>query len=98
MRNFQVTLTFKVSHLNRLYPRSVKVIHQRVMDVELEDSYCLSPEEFCDSIISLKERPNIIRINVKEKNISEEKTLNWISENFGRIYLYNGIPLVLNKN
>ena len=24
--------------------------------------------------------------------------INWLSENFGRIYLHNGIPLILNKN
>jgi len=98
MRNFEVTVTFKVSLFNQIPSRNIIINHQKFLDVELDDSHCLSPEEFCDSVITLQERPNVVRINVKEKNKGNEKPLNWINENLGRIYLYNGIPLVLNRN
>ena len=98
MRNFEVTLTYKASIINQICARNIVINRQKILDVELDDSHCLSPEEFCDSVIELQERPNVVRINVKEKNKANEYPLNWISENLGRIYLYNGIPLVLNKN
>ena len=98
MRNFEVTLTYKASIINQICARNIIINRQKILDVELDDSHCLSPEEFCDSVIKLQERPNVVRINVKEKNKANEYPLNWISENLGRIYLYNGIPLVLNKN
>lgn len=98
MRNFEVTLTYKSSLINQICTQNIIINRQKILEVELDDSHCLSPEEFCDSVITLKERPNVVRINVKEKNNENEHPLNWISENLGRIYLYNGIPLVLNKN
>ena len=98
MRNFEVTLTYKASIINQICAQNIIINRQKILDVELDDSHCLSPEEFCDSVIKLQERPNVVRINVKEKNKANEYPLNWISENLGRIYLYNGIPLILNKN
>jgi hypothetical protein len=98
MRNFEVTVTYKVSFINQIQAQNIIINRQKILDVELDDSHCLSPEEFCDSVITLRERPNVVRINVKEKNVGNGKPLNWIDENLGRIYLLNGIPLVLNKN
>ena len=98
MRNFEVTLTYKVLPITRLYLRNIKISHQKVLDVELDDSHCLTPEDFCNAVINLQERPEVVRINVKEKKSGNSKPLNWINENFGRIYLYNGIPLILHKN
>jgi len=98
MRNFEVTVTYKASLINQIQARNIIINHQRIIEVELDDSHCLSPEEFCDSVITLRERPNVVRINVKEKNVGNVKPLNWIDENLGRIYLLNGIPLVLNRN
>jgi hypothetical protein len=98
MRNFEVTVTYKASLINQIRARNIIINRQKILDVELDDSHCLSPEEFCDSVISLQERPNVVRINIKEKNIGNIKPLNWIDENSGRIYLLNGIPLILNKN
>lgn len=98
MRNFEVTVTYKASFINQIQARNIIINRQKILDVELDDFHCLSPEEFCDSVITLQERPNVVRINVKEKNVGNVKPLNWIDENLGRIYLLNGIPLVLNKN
>ena len=98
MRNFEVTVTFKVSLIHQVCARNIIINRQKILDVELDDSHCLSPEEFCDSVITLQERPSVVRINVKEKFNGNEHPLNWISENLGRIYLHNGIPLVLNRN
>jgi hypothetical protein len=98
MRNFEVTVTYKASLINQIRARNIIINRQKILDVELDDSHCLSPEEFCDSVISLQERPNVVRINIKEKKKGNIKPLNWIDENSGRIYLLNGIPLILNKN
>ena len=98
MRNFEVTLTYKGLMKNRLFTKNIFINKQKILDVELDDSHCISPEEFCDSIITIQERPNVVRINVVEKYKPTEKPLYWITENFGRIYFHNGIPLILNKN
>ena len=98
MRNFEVTLTYKSLMINQLFTKNIFINKQKILDVELDDSHCISPEEFCDSIITIQERPNVVRINVVEKYKPTEKPLYWITENFGRIYFHNGIPLVLNKN
>jgi hypothetical protein len=84
--------------INRLFTKNIFINKQKILDVELDDSHCISPEEFCDSIITIQERPNVVRINVVEKYKPTEKPLYWITENFGRIYFHNGIPLILNKN
>lgn len=98
MRNFEVTLTYKVLPIAPIYLRNIKISHQKVLDVELDDLHCLTPEAFCNAVINLQERPEVVRINVKEIKSGNSQPLNWISENFGRIYLYNGIPLILHKN
>ncbi|MCW8811078.1 MAG: hypothetical protein OQJ93_00390 [Ignavibacteriaceae bacterium] len=98
MRNFEVTVTYKASLINQIQARNIIINRQKILDVVLDDSHCLSPEEFCDSVINLQERPNVVRINVKEKNTGNVKPLHWINEHSGRIYLLNGIPLILNKN
>lgn len=98
MRNFEVTLTYKSMMINQIFTKNIFVNHQRIMEVALDDSHCFSPEEFCDAIITLQERPNVVRVNVIEKNNPTDKPLYWLTENFGRIYFHNGIPLILNKN
>ena len=98
MRNFEVTLTYKSLNLNQYLSKNIFINKQKILEVELEDSHCVSPEEFCDAVINLQERPEIVRINVIEKKKTTVKPLYWITENFGRIYFHNGIPLILNKN
>ena len=98
MRKFEVTLTYKSMTLNEFISRNILINKQKFLEVELDDSHCLSPEEFCDSVIGLKERPDVVRINVVEKFKPTVQPLNWIRENSGRIYFHNGIPLILNKN
>jgi hypothetical protein len=98
MRNFEVILTYKALLINHLYLREININQQKVLDVELDDSNCLTPEDFCNAVISQQERQRVVRINIKEKITGDVKQLYWVKENYGRIYLYNGIPLVLNKN
>jgi hypothetical protein len=98
MRNFEVTLTYKSLYINQFLAKNIFINKQKILDVELDDSHCVSPEEFCDAVITIQERPEVVRINVVEKNKAAEQPLNWITENFGRIYFHNGIPLILNKN
>lgn len=98
MRNFEVTLTYKALIINQILTKNIHINKQKIIEVELDDARCISPEEFCDAIITIQERPDVVRVNIVEKYKSTEKPLYWITENFGRIYLYNGIPLVLNKN
>jgi len=98
MRNFEVTLTYKSLNLNQYLSKNIFINKQKILEVELEDSHCVSPEEFCDAVINLQERQEIVRINVVEKKKTTMKPLYWLTENFGRIYFHNGIPLVLNKN
>ena len=98
MRNFEVTLTYKSISLDQLVSKNILINKQKKLAVELDDSHCISPEEFCNAVINAKERPHVVRINVVEKYSFHEKPLNWITENFGRIYFHNGIPLILNKN
>jgi len=98
MRNFEITLTYKALLIKQLLAKNIYINKQKIVEVELDDSHCNSPEEFCDSVITVQERPDVVRINVVEKYKPSDKPLNWITENFGRIYFHNGIPLVLNKN
>ena len=98
MRNFEVTLTYKSELIRLIETKNIYINQKKIINIELDDSHCNSPEEFCDSIITPVERPNVVRINVREKASNVNKPLNWIAENLGRIYLHNGIPLVLNKN
>ena len=98
MRNFEVTLTYKSISIQDLVSKNILINKQKKLEVELDDSNCISPEEFCNAVINISERPHVVRINVTEKFVTPEKQLFWISENFGRIYFHNGIPLILNKN
>ncbi len=98
MRNFEITLTYKSLNINHFLAKNIFINKQKILEVELEESNCISPEEFCDAVITIQERPEVVRINVIEKNKTTVKPLNWIAENFGRIYFHNGIPLILNKN
>jgi hypothetical protein len=98
MRNFEVTLTYKPMIVNQIISRSILINKQKVLTVELDDAVCNSPEEFCNAVITLQERPDVVRINVVEKYSPTEKPLYWLSENFGRIYFHNGIPIFLSKN
>jgi hypothetical protein len=98
MRNFEVTLTYKSLNINQYLTKNIFINKQKIVEVELDDSHCISPEEFCDAVITIHERPEVVRINVVEKYKPTVKPLNWITENFGRIYFHNGIPLILNKN
>jgi hypothetical protein len=98
MRNFEVTLTYKSLNINQFLVKNILINKQKILEVELDDSHCISPEDFCDAVITNQERPEVVRINVVERNKAAEKPLKWITENFGRIYFHNGIPLILNKN
>lgn len=98
MRNFEVTLTYKSLNINQIISENIFVNKQKKLEIELDDNRCTSPEEFCDAVIKVTERPDVIRINVVEKYISANKPLYWLTENYGRIYFHNGIPLILNKN
>jgi hypothetical protein len=98
MRKFEVTLTYKSLILNQLNPKNILISKKKIVEVELDDLHCFSPENFCDSVINVQERSEVVRINVVERNKPAKKPLNWITENFGRIYFHNGIPLILNKN
>lgn len=99
MRRFEVTLTYKSNDISLISSKRIFVKQQKFLDdVNLDDSQCYSPEEFCKSIISEYERPDVVRINIKEKFDCNEQPVNWITENMGRIYFYNGVPLVLNRN
>jgi hypothetical protein len=98
MRNFEVTFTYKSLTVNQFLTKNIFINKQKILEVELDDSHCISPEEFCDAVITLDERSEVVRINVIEKNKSALIPLTWITENFGRIYFHNGIALILNKN
>lgn len=99
MRYFEVILTYKKLMMSQMLTRNIYINKQKILEVELDDTHCIiSPEEFCDAVIKVQERPDVIRINVIEKYKPTEKPLHWITENFGRIYFHNGIPLILHKN
>jgi len=98
MRNFEVTLTYRTLNIDQCLTKNIFINKQKILDIELDDSHCISPEEFCDAVITQQERPEVVRINVVEKQKPTVKPINWIAENYGRIYFHNGIPLILNKN
>jgi hypothetical protein len=98
MRKFEVTFTYKPRKIILIPFREVFIKQQKIVDIELKDEQCISPEEFCSSIVASPERNNVVRINIKERTQGNEKPLLWITELFGRIYFYNGIPIVLHRN
>jgi hypothetical protein len=96
MRNFEVTLTYKALMIHQLIDEKYLMsTSKRYWKLSWTILHCISPEEFCDAIITVQERPDVVRINIVEKYTPTEKPLYWITENFGRIYLHNGIPLIL---
>ncbi len=98
MRNFEVTLTYKPLIVNQLVSKNILINKQKIVEVELDEAVCVSPEEFCNAVITIQERPDVVRINIVEKFKPTEKPLYWLAENYGRIYFHNGVPIVLNKN
>lgn len=98
MRNFEVILTYKSLKIDHFLSKNVLVNQQKVLEVQLDESHYHTPEEFCDAIINLQERSNVVRMNIIEKNNPTLKPLHWLAENFGRIYFHNGIPLILTRN
>lgn len=98
MRKFEVTFTYKPRRIILIPFQEVFIKQQKVVDVELEDEQCNSPEEFCNVVVMQPERSDVVRINIKERFMGDEKPLSWIAELFGRIYFYNGIPIVLHRN
>lgn len=98
MRKFEVTLTYKIRSVKSFSLKDVIIKHQRVVDIELDDDSCVSPEQFCDNVINVNERPDIVRINIREDHSFNKKPLSWLSEQFGRIYFYNGIPIIFHRN
>ncbi len=98
MRKFEVTLTYKPRSVKSISVSNVIIKQKKVLDVELDDENCISPELFCDSIINADERPDIVRMNIKEDQSINTKPLYWLNEQFGRIYFYNGIPIVFHRN
>lgn len=98
MRNFEVTLTFKPLIVSQVTSKSVFINKQKIVEVELDEAVCNSPEDFCNAVINVQERPDVIRINIIEKFKPTVPPLYWLAENFGRIYFINGIPIVINRN
>jgi hypothetical protein len=98
MRKFEVKLTYKSRTVKSVSVTEVLIKQQKVLDVELDDKSCISPEQFCDNVLNVKERPDIVRINIKEEHSLNKQPLYWINQHFGRIYLYNGIPIIFYRN
>ena len=99
MRKFEVILTYKSNCLSIISSKDIIIKQQKILeDIELNDSQCFSPEDFFKCIINDYERPDVVRINIKEKSEGVDSPLKWILENMGRVYFYNGVPLLLNRN
>jgi len=98
MRKFEVTLTYKRVLVPSSSPEEVMIKQQKIFNTELDDESCISPEIFCDKVINCNERHNVVRLNIKELSAGNTKPLYWLNENRGRIYLYNGVAIVLNRN
>jgi hypothetical protein len=98
MRKFEVILTYKLRSLKSRSVKDVLIKQKKVLDIELDDENCISPEQFCDSVINVNERPDVVKMNIKEDHSFNKQPLYWLTEQFGRIYLYNGIPIVFHRN
>ena len=98
MRKFVVEVTYDVLDKEQLFTKHQLTKFKKVLSVELEDSKCHSPEDFCNNVIDQKERHHIIRLNVREKFLSGENPLYWIQSLSERIYFHRGIPLTFTKN
>ena len=98
MRKFEITLTYKTRTVKSISFKHAIIKQKKVLDVELEDENCISPEQFCDNVLIVNERPDIVRMNIKENNSANKQPLYWLTEHLGRIYFYNGIPIVFHRN
>lgn len=98
MRKFEIILTFKPRHVKSITLKEAIIKQQRIFNIELEDDGCISPEQFCNNVINPEERAEIARINITENMNSGYKPLNWLIELAGRLYLFNGVPLVFHRN
>ena len=81
-----------------LFSNSIIAKKKKQMDVELDESKCFSPEDFCNSVIDQKERHRIIQLKVREKFEGEETPIGWVARLYERIYFHNGIPLIFTNN
>ena len=98
VRKFNITLTYADLDKDILFSNSTITKKQKQISVELDESKCYSPEDFCNSVLDQKERHRIIKLNVREKFDGEETPLSWISRLYERIYFHNGIPLIFTNN
>jgi hypothetical protein len=98
MRKFEVILTFKQRTDNSLPESDDLSKRQKIIDVELDDADCLSPELFCDNVINRGDRNDIVRINIVENRDAKSNPLNWLYEHRGRLYVSHGVPIIFNRN
>ncbi len=98
MRKFEVILTFKQRTDNSLTESDNISKRQKIIDVELDDADCISPELFWHNVINRVDRNDIVRINIVENRDTKRKPLNWLNEHKGRLYVSHGIPIIFNRN
>ena len=98
MRKFEIELTYDDLDKELFFTKSLLIKRSKTLSVELEDSKCYSPEDFCNNVIDQRERHHIIKLNVKEKFDGVVDPLNWIKLIRERIYFHHGIPLTFTKN
>ena len=98
MRKFEIELTYDDLDKELLFTKSLLIKRSKTLSVELEDSKCYSPEDFCNNVIDQRERHHIIKLNVKEKFEDNRNPLTWVTSLSERIYFHKGIPLIFTKN
>lgn len=98
MRKFEIELTYDDLDKEILFAKSQLIKRRKKLSIELEESKCYSPEDFCNNVIDQKERHHIVRLNVREKFEESENPLDWITSLSERIYFHKGIPLIFTKN
>jgi hypothetical protein len=98
VRKFEIELTYDDLDKELLFSKSQLIKRRKTLSVELDDSKCHSPEDFCNNVIDQKERHHIIKLYVKEKFVSGENPLYWIRYLSERIYFHRGIPLTFTNN
>jgi hypothetical protein len=98
VRKFEVEFTYDDLDKEQLFTNHLFTKRRKILSVELDDSKCYSPEDFCNNVIDQKERHRIIKLDVREKIVSGENPLNWIRTSSERIYFHRGVPLTFTKN
>jgi hypothetical protein len=98
VRKFEIEFTYDDLDKELLFKKSQLIKRRKILSLELEDSKCFSPEDFCNNVIDQKERHHIVKLNVKEKFEEGENPLSWIRTLSERIYFHKGIPLIFTKN